>query len=891
MGKKILLVDGHSIVHRAFYGLPLLTNKDGEYTNAVYGFLTTLISSIEEEKPDYLAVAFDLSGPTFRHEKYPDYKGTRKGMPKELRPQIPMLKEVLDTMNICRFEMEGYEADDILGTLATQLEKDGFTTTILSGDRDLLQIATDQIKIRIPKTSKGKTEIEEYYAKDVIDTYGVTPDEYIDVKGLMGDTSDNIPGVPGVGEKTALRLIKEYGSMENVIDNIPNIKQKKLSENLETYKEQAISSKMLATIVKDIDMDINLADLEYSLVLSGETVELFQRLEFKNLLNRMDFENDAYETGDIEKCHVDYQLINNETDLKLLVENISNSESFAYICIMDNEELSGIGICYKDNISYWIEVCESLTIDQITSNLKVVFENKNIKKIGHNAKEDMHILAGHNIELLGLEFDTMLGAYVLNPTNSTYEIDELGHIFISESHESEEAVLGKGRKKKSIFDLEEEKRTSWISARANIVYRSYSVIDKQLKENGQEELFYKIEMPLIKVLYDMERLGIAINEEELGQYGELISSKIETITEEIYDLAGEEFNINSPKQLGIILFEKLEIPPIKRTKTGYSTAADVLEKLEKDYPIVEKVLEYRHLSKLKSTYVDGLFAVINQDTGRIHSTFNQTITSTGRISSTEPNLQNIPIKLELGRRIRKVFIPRNEEYIFVDADYSQIELRVLAHISEDPTLINAFKHNQDIHRLTASQVFDIPFDEVSDLQRNNAKAVNFGIVYGISAFSLSQDLEISRKEAQTYIDGYFAKYPKVKEYLDNIIGSTKETGYVETLFQRRRDVPEIRSSNFNVRSFGERIAMNTPIQGTAADIIKIAMIRVHKSLEDKNMKSKLILTVHDELLVEAHKDELDEVKIILQSEMENAVKLTVPIDVDLHTGDTWYDMQ
>ncbi len=891
MGKKVLLVDGHSIANRAFYGLPLLTNKDGEYTNAVYGFLNILISTIEEEKPDYMAIAFDLSGPTFRHEKYPEYKGTRKGAPKEFRPQIPLLKKVLDTMNICRFEEAGYEADDILGTLAKKLEQDGFEPTILSGDRDLLQIATDKIKIRIPKTKKGGTEIEEYYATDVMEKYGVTPIEFIDVKGLMGDSSDNIPGVPGVGEKTALKLIKEYKTMENLLDNISNIKQKKLSENLETYKQQAIDSKMLVTIMTDMAIDVRPEQLAYSLVLSPESVAIFQELEFKNLLNRLEHDGNVYEDAQNTNIEVDYRLIDKEKDLKSLANDLGSAERFAYLCVNENDVLCGISICHSERKSYWIEAGEDFSIKTIIEVLKPILENKEIKKIGHNLKDDMHIFAKEGINLRGIEFDTLIAAYVLNPNSASYDIDELGHMFISETHESEESLLGKGKKRKAIFDLEAEKRTSWLAARANIIFRAHLELEKQLEQSHQKDLFYEIEMPLISVLFDMEQAGIKIEEEELEEYGKIISRKIDIITKEIYDFAGEAFNINSPKQLGVILFEKLEIPPLKKTKTGYSTSADVLEKLEMTYPIVGRVLEYRHLSKLKSTYVDGLFAVINKETGKIHSTFNQTIAATGRISSTEPNLQNIPIKLELGRKIRKVFVPSSDDYIFVDADYSQIELRVLAHISEDPTLIDAFNHNQDIHRLTASQVFNLPFEEVSDHQRNNAKAVNFGIVYGISAFSLSEDLKITQKEAKMYIEGYFAKYPKVKEYLDNIVITAKEKGYVETLFQRRRAIPEINASNFNVRSFGERMAMNTPIQGTAADIIKIAMIKVDHVLKQNNMRSKLILTVHDELLVEAHKEELEEVKAILKHEMENAAQLSVPIDVDLAIGSTWYDMQ
>ncbi len=891
MGKKVLLVDGHSIANRAFYGLPLLTNKDGAYTNAVYGFINMLISTIEDEKPDYVGIAFDLSLPTFRHEKFPEYKGTRKGMPQELRPQIPLLKSVLDIMGICRFEEPGYEADDILGTLAKKYEQAGFEPTILSGDRDLLQIATDKIKIRIPKTKKGGTEIEEYYAADVMEKYGVTPIEFIDVKGLMGDSSDNIPGVPGVGEKTAIKLIKEYKTMENLLGSISEIKQKKLSENLETYKQQAIDSKMLVTIITDMDLPVEPDKLKFSLVLSPESVAIFQELEFKNLLNRLEYEDTVYEDVENTNIEVAYELINNKGALESLVEELKSIKKLAYISVLADAKLCGVGISFSKTKSYWVESGEAFPMITIMETLKPILENEEIKKIGHNLKDDMHIFTQYGVNLNGLEFDTLIAAYVLNPTNSTYDIDELGHMFNGETHESEESLLGKGKKKKSVMDLEEEQRTMWIGARANIVYRAHIEMAKQLEEFNQQNLFYDIEMPLVKVLFDMEQAGIKIEKEELEEYGVLISGKMDVITKEIYDFAGEEFNINSPKQLGVILFEKLEIPPLKKTKTGYSTSAEVLEKLEKEYPIVGRVLEYRHLSKIKSTYVDGLFAVINEETGKIHSTFNQTITATGRISSTEPNLQNIPIKLEIGRRIRKVFVPSSDDYIFVDADYSQIELRVLAHISEDPTLIDAFNNNQDIHRLTASQVFNIPFDEVSSSQRNNAKAVNFGIVYGISAFSLSDDLKITQKEAQTYIEGYFSKYPKVKEYLDNIIISAKEKGYVETLFQRRRAIPEINASNFNVRSFGERIAMNTPIQGTAADIIKIAMIKVDNVLKNNKMRSKLVLTVHDELLVEAHKEELEEVKKILKYEMENAAKLSVPIDVDLDTGTTWYDMQ
>lgn len=889
MQDKILLIDGHSIANRAFYGLPILTNKDGEYTNAVYGFLNIMLSMIEEENPKYVAVAFDLSGPTFRHLQFEDYKGTRKGAPEEFRPQIPLLKEVLDTIKIKRYEVEGYEADDILGTLAKKAEGMGLLPVVVSGDRDMLQVTSDKIKLKIPKTKGGGTLVEEYFANDVIEKYGVTPIEYIDVKGLMGDPSDNIPGVPGVGEKTALKLIQEYKSVENVLENIPNIKQKKLSENLETYKQQALDSKMLSTIVTDMELELELETLAYSLTLTPESIALFQRLEFKNLLNRLPHEKGAYESNQSDYTEFESILISNEKDLELLVDKIYSANKFAYLCVEDSEQLIGISVCYDESKSYWIESSDEFKIDKIINMLKPVFENGNIKKIAHNAKKDMHQLANYDVNIKSLYFDTMLATYVLYPTNDSYEIDEIAQMFLSETHKSTEILLGKGKKIKSILDLKEEERVAWICARTHIIYRAYTQMAQELEKYNQQELFYNIEMPLIGVLFDMEQAGIKVELEQLREYGEKLDEKINIITKQIFDFAGEEFNINSPKQLGVILFEKLEIPPLKKTKTGYSTSAEVLEKLKDKYPIVEKILEYRQLVKLKSTYVDGLFAVVNKEDGKIHSTFNQTITATGRISSTEPNLQNIPVKMELGREIRKVFIPSNEDYVFVDADYSQIELRVLAHIANDPTLINAFKTGQDIHRLTASQVFNIAFDEVTPMQRNNAKAVNFGIVYGISPYSLGEDLKIPQKEAKRYIEGYFEKYPMVKQYLDDIVDFAKENGYVETLFQRRRTIPEISSSNFNVRGFGERIAMNTPIQGSAADIIKIAMIKVYEILKQRNMRSRLILTVHDELLVETHKDELEDVKKILQYEMEHAANLKVPIDVDLNVGNTWYE--
>jgi DNA polymerase-1 len=876
MKDKLLLIDGNSIMNRAFYGIPLLTNSEGLYTNAVYGFLNILSKSIEEENASHIVVAFDLKAPTFRHNMYSEYKGNRKGMPDELRPQMGIIKEILRSMNISISELEGYEADDILGTLATTGEDEGMDVTILSGDRDMLQLATDNTKISIPKTKKGTTTIENYFKKDVFELYSVTPDEFIDVKGLMGDTSDNIPGIPGIGEKTAIKIIKEFHSIENAYNNVDKLTTRIANKITEHY-EIALISKELATICKDCDVNVEIQSCKTDNLYNEQSYELFKKYEFKSLLNKFD----------------DVQTTDNSLDLNIIkidkIDNLQNvikdTTQIGYNLITDEEvtiltlTCNGTDVYYIDNKSEQKEELYSFIID--------LLNNTNINKITHNLKEQLHALdidlATNNLSI----YDLSLASYILNPIKDSYNIDDIAKDYLSIMYSTNEEIFGKGKSKKTILEIDEEVIIDYYCKGSQILYSSFEVIIKKLEEFNLTDLYFNIELPLLYVLKSVETIGMKVDANSLKEYGEKLQLRIDELQVKIYEDAGETFNINSPKQLGVVLFEKLELPIIKKTKTSYSTAADVLEKLKTSHTIIERIIEYRQLAKLKSTYADGLFEYIEDDS-RIHSNFNQKVTSTGRISSTEPNLQNIPIKLELGREIRKVFIPE-DDYIFIDADYSQIELRLLAHLSDDESFINAFNNNLDIHRITASQVFYVPFEEVTDLQRRNAKAVNFGIVYGISAYGLSQDLNITRKEADEYIKNYFSKYPKVKSFLDTCIVDAKEKGYVTTMYNRIRMIPELKASNFMQRSFGERVAMNTPIQGSAADIIKIAMINVYNALNSQNLKSRLILQVHDELLIEAHKDEVDIVNELLIKEMENAVSLKVPLTVDSNTGQSWYD--
>lgn len=884
MAEKIMLIDGNSIVNRAFYGVPLLTNKEGKYTNGVYGFLNILFKLLDEEHPDYLAVAFDLHAPTFRHKTFDGYKGTRKGMPEELREQMPLLKEVLQTMHIPIFEQEGYEADDILGTLSALAEKNDVLPVVVSGDRDLLQIAGEKLKVRIPKTKGGRTETEDYYAADVLEKYGVTPTEFIDMKALMGDASDNIPGVPGIGEKTAAKIIQQYHDIETAIAHAAEIKPKKASENLAEFQEQARLSKFLATIIRDMPLEWNAESLKIRNMFNEEAYELVKRLEFKSMFSR--FEG-AVVTAE-KKEEKAYQLVTDRDGAEKIMASLKKGE-VGYAFVYDNEECQGLALYQEPLGGVWVEASMQLLMDDILRIFSEFFVNTAYQKIGHDVKQDLKLLRGYGYEGFEVEFDTAIAAYILNATGSSYEYDDIANTFLNETYPSAEEVLGKGRGKKALVSLPDQERAAFAARQAEIFFRARKVMDEKLKENEQVSLFYDMEMPLIYVLADMEKYGIKVDKEALLAYQNLLDESLSGMTEEIYALAGEEFNINSPKQLGVILFEKMGMKGGKKTKTGYSTAADVLEKLRFEHPIVDKILNYRTLAKLKSTYADGLLAVMDMNTEKIYSTFNQTITATGRISSTEPNLQNIPVRLELGRELRKVFIPESDDYCFLDADYSQIELRVLAHIAGDESLIDAFQNNQDIHRMTASQVFHVPFEEVTPLQRSNAKAVNFGIIYGKGSFTLGQDLGISRKEAEDYINAYFARYPKIKGFMDDTIKNGAKNGYVSTLWNRRRAMPELQSSNFIQRAAGERAAMNMPIQGSAADIIKLAMIKVHKALKDGGFKSRLILQVHDELLIETYKDEKEAVAKILKENMEQAAELLVPLDVDVHEGASWFE--
>ena len=883
MAEKIMLIDGNSIVNRAFYGVPLLTNGEGRYTNGVYGFLNILFKLLDEEQPDYLAVAFDLHAPTFRHRTFDGYKGTRKGMPEELREQMPLLKEVLQAMHIPIFEQEGFEADDILGTLSALAEKNGIVPVVVSGDRDLLQLAGETLKVRIPKTKGGRTETEDYYAADVQAKYGVTPAEFIDMKALMGDASDNIPGVPGIGEKTAAKIITQYHDIETAIAHAAEIKPKKASENLAAYQEQARLSKFLATIVRDMPLEWDKETLKIGDMFNQTAYELVKRLEFKSMFSR--FEGSASAPKQAEQT---YRFVADREGAKEVLAALKKGE-VGYAFVYENEEGQGLALYQEQLGGVWMEASMAFLMQELLEIFQPFFADSAYRKIGHDVKKDIRFLRSYGYDGFTAEFDTAIGAYILNATGSSYEYDDIAATFLNETYPSQEEVFGKGRTKKTFAVLPEAERTAYGARQAEIFFRARKVMEERLAENEQKSLFYDMEMPLIYVLADMEKYGIKVDKAALLAYQKRLGESLDGMEEEIYALAGEKFNINSPKQLGVILFEKLGLKGGKKTKTGYSTAADVLEKLRTAHPIVERILHYRQLAKLKSTYADGLLAVMDAETEKIYSTFNQTITATGRISSTEPNLQNIPVRLELGRELRKIFIPESAEFCFLDADYSQIELRVLAHISGDESLIAAFKSNQDIHRMTASQVFHVPFDEVTPLQRSNAKAVNFGIIYGKGAFSLGQDLGISRKEAEEYINAYFARYPKIKTFMEDTIKNGTKNGYVSTLWNRRRNMPELQSSNFMQRAAGERAAMNMPIQGTAADIIKLAMIKVHRALQEGGYRSRLILQVHDELLIEAYKEEKEAVAKILKENMEHAADLLVPLDVDVHEGASWFE--
>lgn len=876
--KKIVLIDGHSILNRAFYGLPVLSNSKGVPTNAIYGFLNIMFKILEEEKPEYLTVAFDVHEPTFRHKMYAEYKGTRKPMPEELRTQVPLIKGMLQAMGVRIVEQAGYEADDILGTIAKKAEREGMSAVIVSGDRDLLQLASKEIKIRIPKTKKTGTEIEDYTEEEVKTVYGVTPSEFIDVKALMGDTSDNVPGVPGIGEKTAGAIIAAFGSIENAYEHLEEIKPNRAKENLKEFYEQAKFSKELVTICTEADISYDIQSAELSDLYTEQAYVLCKEYEFKNFYPR--FEGKGKETA-AESWKV--QVIDDFSKAENIFANLSGKH-FAFQYVMAKEEVKALAFTGNGETIYYIEKQGFFTEEYFAAKVSQAIGRAE-SAVTFDLKSQLSYVENYR-EVQDKIHDIAIAAYLLNPLKSEYAYDEIAKDYLNQMLPSVEDLFGKVKLEKAVL-TEEEGVVQYFTNMAGCAFFACEKMLEDLKQEEMYHLYEDIEMPLVFTLYEMEQAGVKVEAEELKKYGEELKIKIKEMEQEIYKEAGEEFNINSPKQLGEVLFEHMKLPNGKKTKTGYSTAADVLEKLAKDYPIVSKILEYRQYTKLNSTYAEGLVSCIKED-GRIHSKFNQTITATGRISSTEPNLQNIPIRMELGRLIRKVFVPK-EDYVLIDADYSQIELRVLAHMSEDERLIQAYKTDEDIHRITASQVFHIPFEEVTPLQRRNAKAVNFGIVYGISSFGLSEDLSISRKEAAEYIEQYFATYPGVKQFLDNLVAKAKECGYVTTMFGRKRPIPELKSSNFMQRSFGERVAMNSPIQGTAADIIKIAMIRVQQRLREENLRSRLILQVHDELLIEAHKEEVERVKTILMEEMHGAADLSVPLDIDMNTGANWYE--
>lgn len=877
---KLLLIDGNSIINRAFYGImgsKMLMTEDGTYTNAVYGFLSILFKELEDIKPEYLAVAFDLKAPTHRHKMYDKYKANRHGMPEELAMQMPILKETLKAMNVCIIEKEGYEADDILGTLAKWGQKEDLEVTVLTGDRDSFQLIDKNIKVRIPRTKMGKTETEDYTVEKIEEEYGLEPLDLIEVKGLMGDTSDNIPGVPGVGEKTALNLIKQYKSIDQVYNHIDEQKGK-LKEKLAENKDLAYLSRTLGTIDINAPIEKNLNVFKVEEWNKPEVLEIFKKLKFNRFIDRFNLHKESNIVGaDDSACQseIEHEKIVDETKLAELKQQIQENKAMYYY------------LTEEKFIIYSPKTNKCFSIENI-QDFKDIFEDKNILKCSYKQKEEFIILWNKGIEAKNLMFDIAIAGYILNSNINKYTIEYLANEYINfDITEYLSNTEKTGVEQITLFDNAEEPKEDKTYIYAYTIYKLYNVLTQKMEEAGSIDLFNKIEMPLTEVLASMQYEGIYIDKQELLDFGKELQEKIDILTQEIYELTGEEFNINSTKQLGEILFEKLKLTVKKKTKTGYSTDVDVLEKIKYEHPVIEKILEYRQLQKLNSTYVEGLIPYIDE-TGRIHSKFHQTVTTTGRISSTDPNLQNIPTRMESGRKLRKVFKPE-QGYIFVDADYSQIELRVLAHISEDKNMIEAFCNNEDIHAQAASKVFNIPLEKVTKEERTKAKAVNFGIVYGISEFGLGEQLGVSRKKAKEYIEQYLDKYNGIKEFMTNIVEETKEKGYVETLYHRRRYVPELKSNNYMVRQFGGRVAMNTPIQGTAADIMKIAMINVYNKLKENNLKSKLIVQVHDEILVETLESEKEQVKQIVKEEMENVIKLKVPLLAEVEEGYNWYE--
>ena len=880
MEKRLIIIDGNSIINRAFYALPDMSNSEGLKTNAIFGFVRMMFKIIEDYQPTHMSVAFDKKAPTFRHKQYADYKAGRKKMPDELAQQLQPLKDLLDKFNINRLELEGYEADDLIGTVARLGEENDFKVYIVTGDKDAIQLASHKTTTLI--TKKGVGEVEEYDYDSVLERYEMTPTQFIDLKGLMGDKSDNIPGVPGVGEKTGIKLLKQYSTIENLIEHTDELKgsiKKKIEEN----KDLALMSKELATIITNVPIEVKLEDLEYGDYNKDDVVEKFKEFGFTSLITKL-LDIEGGETTIKEEIDLKIEHLDNVEDFikkaeehkKVIIDVIGKEGN-----ILDKRVLY-VFLSLDGNEIYYVNEDE---LPQI----KTLLSNPEIKKHGYDLKEDYILLKPYEIELNSMNFDITIAEYLIDSKSSTsYECSAIAMKYLTRKIKSKEDLLGKGAKAKKFDEIEFDELSAYIGDILNTVNGVYPKMEEKLKETEMDGLFYHVEMPLVEVLGSMEYIGMKVDKDQLNELKEKFTTIINELENEIFELAGEPFNINSPKQLGVVLFEKLGLPVIKKTKTGYSTNAEVLEKLRDKHEIIDKITEYRQIVKLNSTYVEGLLKIINPKTGRIHSSFNQTITTTGRISSTEPNMQNIPVKTEMGRDIRKVFVA-DENCKLVDADYSQVELRVLAHMSGDENMIDAFKHGEDIHSKTASQIFDVDIKDVTSKQRIEAKAINFGIIYGKTDFGLSQDLNIPVATAKAYIDSYFNKYPKIKEFMDEAVESATETGYATTILNRRRYIPEIKASNFIVRNQGKRFAMNAPIQGSAADIIKVAMVNVYNKLKENNMKSKLILQVHDELIVEAVDEELEMAEKIVREEMENAQSMDVKLDVDLNTGDSWYE--
>ncbi|TLS39147.1 DNA polymerase I [Pseudalkalibacillus caeni] len=875
MKKKLVLIDGNSIAYRAFFALPLLNNEKGVYTNAVYGFATMLFKILENEKPTHILVAFDAGKTTFRHKTYTEYKGGRQKTPPELSEQFYFIREMLDAFNISRYEIENYEADDIIGTVSKQAAKEGYEVNVFSGDKDLLQLVSDKITISL--TRKGITDIDTYNPEFLHEKYGISAEQIIDMKALMGDNSDNIPGVPGVGEKTALKLLKQFGTVENIYESIEEVSGKKLKEKLQDNHELAVMSKDLVTIFCDTPIDFSLDSISYSGYDAKKVSALFKDLDFKSLLSRIEGEGTEEPDADIEE--LEFERLTEVKDEAL------HSPAALMVEVMDenyhNADIQGIAIVNEKG-KFYVPTDVALSSEPF----REWAANEDKKKWVFDAKSAVVSLGWKEVPLEGVDFDLVIASYLLNPSESNHDISAIAARQGKNLVQSDEVVYGKGAKRKV---PEEDVLSAHLVNKAYAIYELKDKLEEELRENNQYELFYELEMPLTLVLGKMETTGVKVDLKRLEKMGKDLNKKLQQIEKEIYELAGTEFNINSPKQLGEVLFDKLGLPVIKKTKTGYSTSADVLEKLESKHEIISKILHYRQLGKLNSTYIEGLLKVIYRDTNKIHTRFQQALTQTGRLSSTDPNLQNIPIRLEEGKKIREAFIPSEKDWLIFAADYSQIELRVLAHIADDDNLVEAFRNDQDIHTKTAMNVFGVEADEVTGNMRRHAKAVNFGIVYGISDFGLSQSLGITRKEAGQFIDRYLESFPGVKQYMDDIVQHAKQEGFVSTLMHRRRYLPEINSRNFNQRSFAERTAMNTPIQGTAADIIKKAMVEMAERLETEGLQARMLLQVHDELIFEAPEEEIEDLKRIVPEVMENAIELKVPLKVDYSYGSTWYD--